>query len=598
MKKTISVLLCLTFLILALTACGGGSSSQTEADRPYLTLRMAIVVSDDQETTQEGIEAMQKAFNAKSEVLLATRIEFECIKASEYRERMDAIMNEIEDERARQDAAVEDSMANAGNSTGTEINKNESTEFPAASKTQFDILLIADEEMYNEYIEKGWIVKLGSHINPQSGTFKVLNTKIPTSAKNAAFDKVNEDYFGIPANKAYGTYKYLLLNKEAADCYNIDPKNVSSLADVHGLLASMEIASAGNGLSKWTEKYGSDFSVILNTQDEFVMPNVQYLSQNFTDFSLIGATYGYASTIAEQENASNLLTNPEYKKFLTAKYMAQENGYFGDGTATNFLIGIQEGDYNLRNANPDYYYCPIMYPILEREDIFGGMLAVSKFSVNEKRSVEIIQELMTNATKENLLNIALFGDQQSNYYLENGCVVYRNASNYHVHPDYLFGGLREFAYPCAAFGQNANTYVYAQEQLKNLATRTPLFDEYIGTFFARVNADDWKQIDELSQTVYAELMASGKTTEEFLADIDEIVAELEANATFSHLDQSEASLNDFDLETLGGSFFKYVRDRIDGKTGEYKDAALEEEGGDTTEGGDTGAGTEGETTVA
>ncbi len=583
MKKIISVLLCLAFLILALTACGGGSA-QPEADRPNRTLRMAIVISDDDNTTAEGIAAMQKAFNDKSEVLLATRIEFECIKASEYRARMDEIMNEIV-------ATKEATGSTSGNTAtgGTQLDADASLKFPAVSKTQFDILLIADEDMYNDYIENEWIIGLGSYLNPVSGTFKVLNTKIPAIAKNAAFDSEKEDYFGIPANKAYGTYKYLLLNKEAVKEYNIDIDTVTSLADAHGLIASMEIAEPGHGLSKWQAMYGSDFSVIREGADDFVMPNVQYLSQNFKDFSLIGATYGYASTIGEQENAYNLLTNPEYKNYLTMKYIAERENYFGDGSASNFLIGLAEGDYSLRYSNEDYYFCPIMYPVLEREDIFGGMLAVSSFSVDAKRSVEIIQELMTNATRGDLLNILLYGDSQSNYYVENDCVVYRNAANYFVDSEHLFGGLRELALPCVAFGQNANTYVYASTHLSNLSTRTPLFDEHMGTFFARVNSDDWKSIDELSVTLRDRLMQPGKTTDEFLAEIDEIVAELEANETFVRLEEKEGAA-DFDMETLGGSFYKYIRDRFNGETGPYKDTANEEgtEGEGTPEGGETG----------
>ena len=103
MKKILSLILCLVLVASALVSCGGGEVTTPEADRPNRTLRMAIIVADDyvdengdlKQTTQEGVAAMQKAFNEYTEVLLATHVEFECIKASEYKTRMTAIMNEV-----------------------------------------------------------------------------------------------------------------------------------------------------------------------------------------------------------------------------------------------------------------------------------------------------------------------------------------------------------------------------------------------------------------------------------------------------------------------------------------------------------------------
>ena len=106
MKKIISLLLCLVVLTATLVSCGGGSTSKPEADRPNLTLRMAIVVDD--KTTDEGIAAMQAAFNAECEVNLATRIEFECIKASEDRAKMDEILSGVASAGKDQSAAIKD----------------------------------------------------------------------------------------------------------------------------------------------------------------------------------------------------------------------------------------------------------------------------------------------------------------------------------------------------------------------------------------------------------------------------------------------------------------------------------------------------------
>ena len=557
MKKVLSLLLCLMFVTLAFVSCSDDPVTKPEADRPNLTLRMAIVVDD--KTTDEGIAAMQKAFNDECEVLLSTHVEFECIKASEYKERMTEILTSVEDEKSKQQAGKEDAMANAGSSSGT-ILDDEENKYPAASKAQFDIVLIADREMYEDYISRGWIVGLNSHL---TGTFKVLNTKLVSGAKNAAM--VDGECYGVPANQAYGTYKYVVMNKAAADYYNVEVDAIHTLAEAYQIITMMEAASAGNGLSKWQDYYQGkgSFSVIRESEADFVMPNVQYLSQDFSTPSLLGATYGYASSVGNAGSVENLLKNPEYARYLMMKFSANKAGYFGDGTADNFLIGLAEGDYALRNSNPDYYFQPIMYPMLDANEIFGGMLAVTKFSVNQKRALEIVQELMTNATRANLLNIALFGDEETNYAIEDGCVAYRNMSNYGAHPDYLFGNLRELAYPCKDFGQSADYYASASAQLSNLGNRTPLFDDDFGAYFSKIDTEKWAAAEAYANEKLAELMASADI-DAFLAKLDALILEMDADENFMTLVHEKVGNDNWTYNTIGGAYYKYTKDRAGG----------------------------------
>ncbi len=548
MKKLLSTLLCLLLLTLVLVSCGDNTTTKPKADRPNLTLRMAIVVDD--KTTDEGIAAMQKAFNDKCEVLLATHVEFECIKASEYKTRMTAIMNEVADEKAKQDADKEDAMANAG----TELEEGEN-KYPAASKGQFDILLIADEEMYEEYARKGWIVGLDSHLK---GSFKTLNTKILATAKELS--TVDGVCYGIPANRVYGTYQYVMINKAAAEYYQMELDAIHSLSDACQLINMMENAQAGHGLSKWQELYGENFSVFGMKEEDFVLRNVQYVSQDFKTPTLFGVTYGYSDIMSTiPDKAANLLKNSEYVKYLTMKFKggADQQDYFSaDGNEENFLIGLADGDYALRFSNDDYYFAPIMNPTFEREELFGGMLAVSKFSVDEKRALEIVQELMTDANRANLLNIALFGDEQTNYYMENGCVVYRNQSQYGVADGYLFGNLRELALPCADLGQTADAYKYASEQLADLGQRKALFNDNFAVYFTKIDAEKWEAFDAYCVEKYNELMASADLAA-FEAKITALIAEMSANELFSTMAHETVSDNDSTFETLGGCYYKY-----------------------------------------
>ena len=570
MKRFIALLMCLAMLVLTLASCGDETVSKPEAERPNLTLRMAIVVDD--KTTAEGVEAMQKVFNEKCEVSLNTRIDFEFFKASEYKEKMTALMEEVEHAKLNGDTALEDAKAEAG--AGGTVVEDDEYKYPAPTKGQFDILLIADAEMYEQFIEEGWIVPLNTHFKEN---FKPLNTKIHVTAKQAsAYDG---NYYGVPANTAYGSYTYLMVNKEAADLCSVDPTTIHSFSDAYALLSQMQIAQGEYNLNAWAAKYGDDFAVIRNTAETFINPNVKYLSQDFTSVSLIGSAYGYNATVAGLGQAKNLLRTEDYTRYLEMRFVAEKNNYYGNGNESNFLFSLVEGDYGMRNSDADYYFCPITLPVLAKDDIFGGMLAVSTYSVDEKRSLEIVQEFMTNATRNDLLNIVLYGDPQTNYGLEDGCVNFRNMSNYGIHQDYLFGNLREYALPCADFGQNASFYEDAWLQIREMDVRTPLFDETFADYFSytklndegeevvvnRVDAEKWAYVDALSQEKYEALMASADL-ETFRNNVTLFSDELMADPTFYELLDPSVRNDTMTKGTLGAAFFYYTYNRSNNMT--------------------------------
>ena len=555
MKKVISLLLCVVFLALSLVSCGGGTVT-TEAERPNLTLRMAIIVDD--KTDDAGIAAMQKAFNDECEVLLATHVEFECIKASDYRAQMDALMNSVKNAKANASSNKEDAMANG--TTASTANT-----YPEASEAQFDIVMIADEAMYRDYVEKGWLLSLDSHLED---TFRPIDTKILAAAKALTLVGDKGECYGIPANEAYGKYQYVMLNKEAFDFYKLDVNEITSLADAYKLIQQMNIADEANGVAKWEAKYPESFSVIREKAENFNLPTVQYLTKDLKTPGLFGVTYNRATSFSNISlQAKNLLKDDIYKRFITMKFDAQKSNYFGTGNEKNFLIGLAEGEYDLRYSNDDYYFIPITYPTLDKEEVFSGMLAVSSFTVNAKRSLEVIQELMINATRADLLNIALYGDSETNYYMEDGCVSYRQMSNYGVHPDYLFGNLKEIAYPCENFGQNKDSYTYVAQQNNDLTTE--LFGAHFEAWMAenaKLDADTWTKFDTYCAERYEELMACN-TLAEFEAKINELIAKMDASEYFDNTDGKKSfALEDafedrWDYIYLGGCYFRYAADR-------------------------------------
>ncbi len=614
MKKLICVVLCLLTLVVGLVSCGGdaGKADPSKVDRPNLTLKMAIIVDD--KTTDAGIKAMQDAFNAECEVVLNTRIEFVCLRAADYEAKLDAIMEELEDAESRAEAGEED--AKAESTGGSDVTDTADGEFPAAGATQFDIVLVTGKEMYNKYIENEWIVGLNTHL---TGTYKVLNTKILDVVKKNL--TVEDEIYGVPALRGMGEYTYVAVNRKALDYYNINESSINNLSDAYKLILAMQGADAENGLAKWQAEYaGSTFSPILNSVEDFALPTVKYLSQDGS-FSLVGAMYDKKAVPTSWDVESqvlssiNLLDSPIYSRFLEMKFNAKLNGYYGTGAEENYLIGITKGDYSLRFENPDYYYCVIDNPVLAEEDVYESLLCVSAFSTQAKRAVEIIQELMTNNTRADLLNYMLYGIPQENYTLEDGVVSFRLNYNYAMHPDYLIGNLAETAYPCADYGQNQKTYENVVQQNKDMGERTPLFDNTYDRYFVNVNADAWKAIDDLSDAYLEELMGCADL-EAYRAKVAEIRAKLTPVATEpadpenpdDPSDPYNSAANQYALtffnmvdsnlvktkpvaNTLGSAFFAYIFDKTQGKN--LEDTPPVEGGDDTTEDGNTDGDTTG-----
>ena len=583
MKKFLSLFLCLVMLVMALASCSNDpSNDKTEANRPNLTLKIAVVVDDN--TTAEGITAMQNAFNSVSSVALSTKAEFVCFKASEYETAMRAEMERLANAGSLGDAEAEQNKADAPDGEAPAVS---SDEYPAATNTQFDLVLIAGEDMYKEYVEKSWIINLNDYL---TGTYKKLNTKVVDRAMSTLL--IDGNCYAIPAATAYGSYTYLAVNKTVLDYYNIPATDITDLASAYQIFGRIAAEPAAEGMAKWEAMYDS-FAPIYNKAENFTLPGVKYLSHDGGE-SLLGTYFskglGFGVWFNQNMNATmNLLDNAKYKSYLTMKYDFGKNGYFGTETEEDFIMGILEGDYSLRESREDYYFVPLSTPVMQREEVFDTMLAVSAFTVDKNRSVEILQELMTNDTGNDLLNIILYGVETENYYLEDGVVRLRNSYTYAAHPDYLFGNLAETAYPCSNYGQVANTYSNAILQNKDLTVQIHN-EEKMAEFFypydipegwedykegdplpegvtevpaTVLNAFAWAKADAYCREVYDDLMAS--------SDLDTFLAKKDAYAI--SMNDPESPDEDVQnllavkggygvIETVVGCYFDYIQFRM------------------------------------
>ncbi len=514
MKKVLSLLLVLVMLLLCFTSCGGNGKTNTDAtERVLLTLKCAIIVDDI--TTADGLKAMQTAFNEVCKQKYSTAIEFFYCTAEEYEAMMDAEMARIEDERA----GVSSGSGNASNSqTNTEtVEKDEYgmtvPKYPSVKSTQFDLVLICDEDMYHRYIENEWIQSLNTQLE---NVYQRIMPTILSSVLNQI--TVDGKIYGIPAHSTVGDYTYLALNKKVVDELHINYKNIDSVADAYSIF--LNIQNSDKTMEDWKNELtegNETFSPIFNAEETFSYANALSISAD-NGYSILGATFSPTAAGKNALNFTNLLMEDDYCRYLEMVVNAKNNHYFGNGDADEFIVGIVDGDFALSTKNDDYYYCILDLPRIDPDDIFNGMLAVSSYTVNVARSVEIIQELMTSSE---LLNILLYGVNTNYTKNADGVVSFRVSSDYRLDPNHLVGNLQFFANPCADYGQTANNGELMGKH--NEALRAELFDSTWSKYYALIDAEAMAAVDALSRQYRDTLLASASVAEfrEKLADIRE-----------------------------------------------------------------------------
>ncbi len=430
-------LLALSALVFCLASCSSEedpNKNQTQ-NRNFVTLNM-WVIWDGHETDGNG-----NVPDSVKDIELAVEDAFNVISRETYSTKV--VFNWFKDETSYKAALAEKYAAIEGSATNNPIGEAEG-EYPALKEKQLDLVLMLDKEMLNSYAS--------------TGKLQVLDTLFTTSGKKLynemssvidftkiAYEKDDQTtpgVFAIPNLNSVGEYTYLLVNKEAADYYHTGLGNTyNSISDCVDLIE--EVASDRDGFATQ-----NNMSALLAPFDyyraffytPYTMQDGTKAGDSFLGNAMIGGQNGllasfwnansnpYSSMLGTFYDASGeTLTNSDYMTYLAVmNYCTANNEYaVSDVNAYNgeaFAVGVMQGNYELRNEFGDEYYCIVLdKPRMTDEDLFSGMWAISKYTVNAERSMEIIQALLTDA---NLVNTLVYGVEGTHYRAENdGTVV-------------------------------------------------------------------------------------------------------------------------------------------------------------------------------
>ncbi|MBO5898955.1 MAG: hypothetical protein J6R04_08090 [Clostridia bacterium] len=601
-RRLLSLLLCLAMLVSACALCFTGcapAEEEEEEEEVDLATTLVMWCVTEEGTDDEQAQAVAKAMSEKTQSEFKTKLIVKYMTMEEYYENLEAAMEQLEaDKIAKEEAekkAKEEAKKNKNNKDKDKKDEEEKKEekeekpkkdktedddeikydadgnpiidttvYPEVSDYQVDILYLSGYDKYSEYIAKEWLTKLDQQL---SGESKQIANYVPGALLNAV--KYNGSTYAIPNNNVIGEYTYMLIDRELYDkyYYTAEAEDVHSVVDLASFLE--DVAKYEDDILPINGDVNYCMGLIANYWD--VDPETMKVTG---DFSVMG--YAYKDT--DKINRGNivlrfdsLLTDPTYRNALTNLMDFQFLGYFGTAAeGQKSAVSFVKGDAaSATEYEDDYYVVVVDYPRAADEDIYANMFAVSAFTSDVKKSMQVVTYMNTDAAFRNLFQYGIDG---INYTLNDDGTVHTTRTNgYHM--DLAKTGNEFIAHVPA--GTNLKVWEYAKQQNREalvnpllgfdfafelnddseilakaeddvLEEDEELLDEYV---IETLDKELLTYISELSDSVWARIQAC-ENTEELETLLDQLALEL-AIASDENVKRStvyEITEAEYDLE--------------------------------------------------
>ena len=494
MKKFISLMLCLLMIVPMLASCSKDEELQTIeiATRAAVTLGMYVITGE--ETTEAAADAVEDAIRSLVRSKYTTNLEIEFITEAEYYNIIEARLAKMalggvetepeEEETAAPETndageiitAAAEEETDAVTTAATIVNEYGVTElrYPELRDSQIDIFMIADYDKYLEYIDNGWLYNLDNTLKNAS---KKLGDYIYPTILDSAM--VGGSYYGVPNNMPIGgDCEYMVINRALAEEYGLDVSKVDSVDDLKFFLAW--VAENKDGVVPFAGIYDKVNATYMNVSDR----------KFTTEFSLVG-TYG-SNTVVDAEN---LFANANYKKELLALAEMKYAGYFSETDTANFAVALRTGDINAMAADAENYEIVALESSSKpANELAGNMFAVSAFTEDFDRVMEVITLLNTSTELRNLLQ---YGVENVNYELDEETGALRRMNNEYMMDLYKTGNVY-MAYP--EEGMPLNIWEMAKKQ--NLVSGTYAEDAFGGFTIPEDTPEETNEAGEVTKEAF------------------------------------------------------------------------------------------------
>lgn len=435
MKRIISLVLCLGLIAGTFLMAGCEETAPAASDEALpMTLNFVGITEDT--TTPDAIDATEEALNRIFEKQFKTRIELTLVTADEYIDLIEERVAEAEQAKTRLNAIakynsmaqsvadkLEKAQSDSNNkkglfskwtqngktveastlSTGTVYTAEQTTVYedgkietvyPNAT-SPIDILMIDGKEMYDYLDSKDYLLSVSDKLVNEFTKFKQYI--YPTFFEQ--LETITGDIKAIPNNNLLAEYTYLVVDKTIADKYDFDVEAVDTYDDLDatGFLSQI--------------KANENVTVLATEPDALGI--YTYFEGDIAVGTYYNPIYGYSVAEGTDFKVRNLFDIPEYTNHLILMEEYRENGYFAKKSDA-FAVNVVKGDASLpAELGDDYYVKVLQNPFVEMDAIFNGMMAVSSYTANETRALQILEAINTNPEVKNILQYGVAYDGEN-----------------------------------------------------------------------------------------------------------------------------------------------------------------------------------------
>ena len=525
-KKLICLLLCLVAVILPLAMTGCGNSDTTDTDeessaRPAVSVNLWLI--SDKEVSAETEAAIENALNEITQSKYTTKVDLVYVTEDEYYAALDA---KLEAAKKYKDEHASTEIVLPGIAESTEETEETTAEtivnelgqrllkYPDINEGQLDIIFLSGKDRLETYAAAGELSAMDTNLN---ATSKILKEYIYPSFLEQT--KYNKNTYAIPVNHSIGQYTYLLVNKALADKYYIDASSLNSFAACADLVEEIG-------------RHESGVAPVLAYADP---ANMYYWLGGDTP-SLFASYVPSSATLGSRTTMRSAFDTVGFTEHMLLMKKCEDNGWFAADpeNTENFGVAIMTGDYDLRDKYAEDYDVKVLTaPTLTEDVAYEAMFAVSAYTANFDRAMEVITLLNTNTEAKNLLQ---YGVEGVNYELDDdGALVYLNDA-YRMNNLYTGNALLSYPAPGEAAG--------IREDGK-AANRDSRVSPYFGLsdVASEIDQNLVTQMRELSDTYMARMYACANAAElaDFFENVKtELYAEPVYKAAFSTGDDSKS----------------------------------------------------------
>ena len=484
-KRLLSLVLCLAMLLPTLvlfTSCDQEDQAVPGTIKP---MTIVIAMMTDEKTTEEGIEATEKALNAISESNLNTHIELKLYTEKEYYQKLEEAL------LARRDAVNSgDKSTSLGEVTDVifdEEKNREVTAYPDPYENQIDIFFVDSKTKLESYrwwkleeaTDKEYESDPGLYSESLVSTLdEYLAEAAPLLSKYLSAGLLNAgkvyqanvgELCAIPSNTIYDRPEYMLIDKALFDSYSYNLSEMTSLVSMENYLIDVvtdhpEITALYNlgtmGLYSLTGKN----SAICQTALEGADPAA--IGQQPT--TMFGSALFRSSLVSIDKYAP-----------LNGKYPVVGSDISG-AEKGKFAVGfVQANDDEIKAYEDDYYVVMTKKAAITNQQAHGNMFAVSAFTSDAERCMQVINMLQTNKEAHNVL---VYGQENVTYTVDESTgIINREKDGKAVYlMDIHKSGNLFLTLPNSDMTEIELAYAANDWALAKAASRTAFFSSYTG----------------------------------------------------------------------------------------------------------------------